>query len=187
MGTRMVPFSRELYIEEDDFMEEPPRKYKRLSPGKEVRLRSSYVIKCTDVVKDETGKVKELHCTYDPQTRDAAPADGRKVEGVIHWVSARHALSAEVRLYDRLFKVAEPAAIGEDIAGNLNPSSLETLTGCFVEPGLADITPESRYQFERLGYFCADIKDCRSPHKLVFNRVVPLRDSWAKVAGQEKK
>ena len=182
MGTRMVPFSRVLYIEQDDFMEAPPKKYKRLGPGREVRLRSSYVIKCVNMIKDEkTGEVVELHCTYDPATRNAPPADGRKVEGVIHWVSTNHAVEAEVRLYDRLFQDADPADIGDDVAKHLNPASLEILAACYVEASLKDAPPGSRYQFERLGYFCADAKDS-SPGKPVFNRIVPLRDSWAKVA-----
>ncbi len=180
MGTRKVPFSKTLYIEQEDFMEEPPKKYKRLGPGREIRLRSAYVIKFASMKKDEkTGEVVELHCTYDPQTGNAPPADGRKVEGVIHWVSAEHAVQAEVRLYDRLFKVADPAEIGDDVAKHLNPGSLETLTSCYVEAGLAEAAPGSRYQFERLGYFCADEKDS-APGKPAFNRIVPLRDSWAK-------
>ena len=180
MGTRKVPFSKTLYIEQEDFMEEPPKKYKRLGPGREIRLRSAYVIKFASMKKDEkTGEVVELHCTYDPQTGNAPPADGRKVEGVIHWVSAEHAVKAEVRLYDRLFKVADPAEIGDDVAKHLNPGSLETLTSCHVEAGLAEAAPGSRYQFERLGYFCADEKDS-APGKPAFNRIVPLRDSWAK-------
>jgi len=182
MGTRQVPFSKVLYIEQEDFEENPPKKYKRLAPGREVRLRSSYVIKFKDMVKDEkTGKVIELHCTYDPETRNAPPADGRKVEGVIHWVSADHAVQAEVRLYDRLFQVSDPADIGDDVAKHLNPGSLEILTTCYVEAGLKDAPPGNRYQFERLGYFSVDSKDS-SPGKPVFNRIVALRDSWAKLA-----
>ena len=180
-GTRMVPFSRVLYIEEDDFMEEPPRKYKRLSPGKEVRLRNSYVVKYSGVVKDEkTGKITEVHCTYDPNTRNSAPPDGRKVDGVIHWVSAEHAVKAEARLYDRLFLVPNPAASGDSYPDHLNPASLETVSGCMAEASLAQAQPGSGYQFERLGYFSVDPVDS-SREKPVFNRVVALRDSWAKV------
>jgi glutaminyl-tRNA synthetase len=182
MGTRKVPFSKVLYIEQEDFEENPPKKYKRLAPGREVRLRSSYIIKFKNMVKDEkTGKVIELHCTYDPDTRNAPPADGRKIEGVIHWVSADHAVQTEVRLYDRLFRVSNPADIGDDVAKHLNPESLETLTTAYVEAGLKDVPPGNRYQFERLGYFCADSNDS-SPEKPVFNRIVALRDSWAKLA-----
>ncbi|MCX5809783.1 MAG: glutamine--tRNA ligase/YqeY domain fusion protein [Proteobacteria bacterium] len=187
MGTRKVLFSKILYIEQDDFDENPPKKYKRLGPGREVRLRNAYVIKFEGVVKDEkTGEIVELHCTYDPETRNAPPSDGRKVEGVIHWVSAHHAVPVEVRLYDRLFQVADPATIGDDLIKYLNPGSLETLTSCHVEPCLKDAAPGNRYQFERLGYFCVDIRDSL-PGKLVFNRVVALRDSWGKIAGQENK
>ncbi len=186
MGTRKVPFSRELYIEQDDFSEDPPKKYKRLSPGREVRLRNSYVIKFAGLVKDESaGAIKEVHCTYDPETRNGPPADGRKVEGVVHWVSANHAVPAEVRLYDRLLNVADPSEAGDDPAGYLNPGSLETLTSCYVEPSLGNGAPGSKYQFERLGYFCADSKDS-APGKPVFNRVVQLRDTWGKIAGQGK-
>ncbi len=184
MGNRKVPFSKVLYIEREDFDENPPKKYKRLSPGRELRLRSAYVIKYAGVVKDEaTGEIKEVHCTYDPQTRNAPPADGRKVDGVIHWVAADTSVPAEVRLYDRLFTVPEPMGVKGDALDYLNPGSLEVLDGCRVEPGLASAAPGSTYQFERTGYFCVDAKDS-SPGKLVFNRVVPLRDSWAKIAGQ---
>ena len=187
MGTRNIPFSRVIYIENDDFMEEPPRKYKRLGPGREVRLRNCYVIKFASMVKDEaTGAIKEVHCTYDPETKNAPPADGRKVEGVIHWVSAVHAVPAEIRLYDRLYRIADPAGSDEDFVSLLNPGSLETVKTCYVEPGLADAVPGSRFQFERLGYFCADIKD-HSQEKPVFNRVVSLRDSWSKVSGEMTK
>jgi glutaminyl-tRNA synthetase len=186
MGTRKVPFSRALYIEQEDFTENPPKKYKRLAPGREVRLRGSYVIKCVNMVKDEkTGEVVELHCTYDPTTRNAPPADGRKVEGVIHWVSADHAVQAEVRLYDRLFQIHDPAEIADNIVKHLNPASLETLISCYTETSLKNAPPGNRYQFERLGYFCVDTKDS-SPGKLVFNRIAALRDSWTKVAGQGK-
>lgn len=184
MGSRMVPFSRILYIEREDFDENPPKKYKRLAPGREVRLRGSYVIRYQSMVKDErTHEVMEIHCTYDPATRNGPPPDGRKVEGVIHWVSAEHALPAEVRLYDRLFKVPDPASLGDDFTRELNPGSLETLTTCYVEPSLGDKTPGSCFQFERLGYFCIDSIDSR-PEALVFNRVVALRDSWGKIAGK---
>ena len=186
MGVRNVPFSRVLYIEREDFDEDPPKKYKRLSPGKEVRLRSSYVIRHKNTVKDgKTGEVTELHCTYDPETRNGPPPDGRKVDGVIHWVSAEHAVQAEIRLYDRLFRVPDPADAGDDFAALLNPASLETLVGSFVEPSLQDAPPGSLYQFERLGYFCIDSKDSGAG-KPVFNRIVALRDSWGKVSGKAK-
>jgi glutaminyl-tRNA synthetase len=187
MGARMVPFSRVLFIEQDDFQENPPKKYKRLCPGREVRLRNAYVIKYQSMIKDEqTGEVVELHCTYDPETRNGPPPDGRKVEGVIHWVSAAHAVAAEVRLYDRLFQVPDPASIDDDFTKYLNPGSLETLTSCYVEAGLKDASPGERYQFERLGYFSVDPKDAL-PGKPVFNRIVTLRDSWAKIADLEKR
>ncbi len=186
MGTRTVPFSKVLYIEREDFEENPPRKYKRLAPGREVRLRSSYVIKFAGMVKDEkTGAVTEVHCTYDPETRNGPPADGHKVDGVIHWVSAEHSLTAEVRLYDRLFRVPDPASVEGDVMEYLNPDSLQVLTSCRVEPGLAKAEQGSRFQFERIGYFCIDAKDS-APDRLVFNRIVSLRDSWGKMAGQEK-
>jgi glutaminyl-tRNA synthetase len=182
MGTREVPFSRILYIDQEDFAENPPKKYKRLAPGREVRLRSSYIIKFASVVKDEkTGEIIELHCTYDPETRNNPPADGRKVEGVIHWVSADHAVQVEIRLYDRLFQVPDPSEIADNIVKHLNPTSLETLTTCYVEASLNDAPSGNRYQFERVGYFCVDTKDS-SPGKPVFNRIVPLRDSWAKLS-----
>jgi len=185
MGSRTLPFSRELYIERDDFMENPSSKYHRLGPGKEVRLRNSYVIAFESMVKDEaTGEVIELHCTYDPETRDAPPADGRKIKGVIHWVSAEHSVPVEVRLYDRLFSIPEPAS-EEDFTSKLNPDSLEVLSTCYAEASLKDAEPGSRYQFERLGYFCADAKDSRAD-KPVFNRIVSLRDSWAKMAAGER-
>jgi glutaminyl-tRNA synthetase len=187
MGSRKVPFSRILYIEQDDFLENPPKKYYRLGPGREVRLRYSYIIKCVSMVKDErTGEVVEVHCSYDPETRNAPPRDGHKVEGVIHWISADHSAPAEVRLYDRLFQVADPASGEDDFTKCLNPRSLETLTSCRVESSLADAEPGTRYQFERLGYFCVDSKDS-FPGRLVLNRVVTLRDSWAKISGKEKK
>ncbi|MFQ5823501.1 MAG: glutamine--tRNA ligase/YqeY domain fusion protein [bacterium] len=183
MGTRKVPFSRVLYIEREDFREEPPKKFFRLAPGREVRLRYAYYITCVDVVKDkQTGEVVELHCTYDPETRGGWSPDGRKVKGTLHWVSAAHALKAEVRLYDRLFVKANPTEDrdGTDFKTYLNPNSLEMLTSCQVEPSLAGATPASLYQFERQGYFCVDSVDS-SDKKLVFNRTVSLRDSWAKI------
>ena len=182
MGTRQVPFSRVLYIERDDFREDPPRQFFRLAPGREVRLRYAYYLTCTGVVKDErTGEVVELHCTYDPATRGGWAPDGRQVKSTIHWVSAAHALPAEVRLYDHLFLKPEPGADedGGEVAASLNPQSLETLTACRVEPGLAGALPGSRYQFERQGYFCVD-SDTR-PGALVFNRTVTLRDTWARI------
>jgi glutaminyl-tRNA synthetase len=189
MGSRKVPFSRVLYIEQEDFMEEPPKKFFRLAPGREVRLRYAYYIKCVDVVKDEaTGEVVELHCTYDPETRGGSAPDGRKVKATLHWVSAPHSIGAEVRLYNNLFVKENPSdeKEGNDFRTCLNPNSLETLTTCRVEPSLADAAPESRYQFERLGYFCVDSVD--SSHKsLVFNRTVTLRDTWAKIKKAQKK
>jgi len=188
MGTRKVPFSRVLYIERDDFREEPPRRYYRLAPGREVRLRYAYFITCVGVVKDErTGEVVELHCTYDPATRGGDSPDGRKVRGTLHWVSAAHALEAQVRLYDRLFLEANPLAAGEgrDFKSCLNPKSVETLTSCRVEPNLAGAAPGDRYQFERQGYFCVDPDS--SDGALVFNRTVPLRDSWAKIERAQRR
>jgi glutaminyl-tRNA synthetase len=188
MGSRKVPFSRMLYIEREDFLEEPPKKFFRLAPGREVRLRYAYYITCTGVVKDErTGEVVEVHCTYDPETRGGWSSDGRKVRGTIHWVSAAHSLPAEVRLYDRLFQTANPTGEkeGDDFTRTLNPSSLETLTSSRVEPSMADSVPGSLYQFERLGYFCVDSVDSYEG-SLVFNRTVTLRDSWAKIASKEK-
>jgi glutaminyl-tRNA synthetase len=187
MGSRKVPFSKVLYIERDDFQETPAKKYNRLGPGREVRLRYSYVIKYVSMVKDaKTGEVVEVRCTYDPETRNAPPKDGHKVEGVIHWVSENHSVPAEIRLYDRLFQIANPMSEGDDFTKFLNPNSLETLTLCRIESSLAGATPGSKYQFERLGYFCVDLKDS-SPKKLVLNRIATLRDSWAKISGQEKK
>jgi len=180
-GTRLVPFSRVLYIERDDFRENPPPKYYRLAPGREVRLRYAYFLKCVDVVKDGQGNVVELRCTYDPATRGGDAPDGRKVKATIHWVSAAHARPAEVRLYDRLFVKEDPddAPGGKDFLANLNPNSLEVLSGCRVEPGLAKAEIGSIYQFERQGYFCVD-HDAASG-KLVFNRAVSLKDEWAKI------
>ena len=182
MGTRKIPFSRVLYIEQDDFREDPPKKFFRLSPGQEVRLRYAYLITCVSVVKDEqTGEVVELHCTYDPETRGGSTPDGRKVKGTIHWVSANHAIEVDVRLYDRLF-IAENPDSASDFEHVLNPDSLELVTG-YVEPSLAGAAPGSRYQFERLGYFCVDSRES-SAERLVFNRTISLRDSWAKIAKQ---
>lgn len=178
MGTRKIPFSRELYIEQDDFREDPPRKYFRLSPGKEVRLRWGYLVTCVDVVKNDDGQVVEVHCTYDPETRGGNAPDGRKVKGTIHWVSARHAVRARVRLYDRLFQLENPD--GPEWKENLNPDSLETLTDCWVEPALGDAAAGSRWQFERIGYFVADEVDT-APGRPVFNRAVSLRDTWARM------
>jgi glutaminyl-tRNA synthetase len=183
MGTRNVPFSRELYIERDDFMEDPPKKFFRLAPGREVRLRYAYFITCVDVVRDPaTGDVTELRCTYDPATRGGDAPDGRKVKGTLHWVSAKHAIPAEVRLYDNLFVKENPneVAEGKDFTDYINPNSLEVLQNCRVEPGLADFKPGDRCQFERLGYFCMDSKDAAS-RAPVFNRTVTLRDTWAKI------
>lgn len=181
MGTREVPFSRELYIERDDFRLDPPRKFFRLAPGREVRLRYAYFITCVDVVSDpETGEIVELRCTYDPATRGGDAPDGRKVRGTIHWVSARHALDAEVRLYDRLFTKPNPVEGEEDFKDFLNPNSLEVLDDCRLEPGLAEMGPGQRCQFERLGYFSKDPVDSK-PDRPVFNRIVGLRDSWAKI------
>ncbi|MGB2855345.1 MAG: glutamine--tRNA ligase/YqeY domain fusion protein [Dehalococcoidia bacterium] len=182
MGTRKVPFSRVLYIERDDFREDPPPKFFRLAPGREVRLRYAYFITCVGVVKDEhTGEVVELHCTYDPASRGGNSPDGRKVKGTIHWVSTAHALEVEVRLYDRLFTVEDPGEVrdGAGFESVLNPDSQEIVTG-YIEPSLAGAAPGSRYQFERLGYFCVDSKDS-SAERMVFNRTVTLRDSWAKI------
>ena len=189
LGSRKVPFSRVLYIERDDFLEKPPKKFYRLAPGREVRLRYGYFIKCTEVRRDpRTGEVAEVHCTYDPETRSGFAPDGRKVEATIHWVPAAHSLPAEVRLYDRLFHVPDPLGEkeGDDFAAYLNPKSLEILNHSRVEPSLAGAVPGSRYQFERLGYFCTDSSDS-SGKALVFNRTVTLRDSWSKIFSQEKK
>ena len=181
-GTRKVPFSRVLYIERDDFREDPPRKFFRLAPGREVRLRYAYFITCVEVVKDpQTGQVTELHCTYDPATRGGDSPDGRKVKATMHWVSAAHAAQAEVHLYHHLFTRENPTDVpeGTDWKDNINPNSLEVLTSCRVEPSLTGAAPASRYQFERLGYFCVDPDS--TDEKLVFNRTVSLRDTWAKI------
>lgn len=187
MDSRIVPFSRTIYIEQDDFMETPPnKKYFRLAPGREVRLKSAYYITCTDVVKDESGHITEVHCTYDPESRGGGTPDGRRVKGTLHWVSAEHALDAEVRLYDHLFDNPDPDDVdeGEDFTVNLNLNSLEILTSCKVEPTLADVEPGTRFQFLRQGYFVVDPDS--SGDRLVFNRTVPLRDTWAKIQKQKK-
>ncbi len=181
-GTRKVPFSRVLYIEHDDFREDPPKKFFRLAPGREVRLRNAYLITCQRVVKDAAGDVVELGCTYDPATRGGDAPDGRKVKATLHWVSAAHAVSAEVRLYDRLFDVENPGAGDTDFRTQLNPQSLEVISDAKVEPSLSDATPGVRFQFERLGYFCVD--EDSAAGRPVFNRTVTLKDSWAKVEGR---
>ncbi len=180
MGTRTIPFSRELYIEQDDFMENPPKQFFRLSPGNEVRLKSAYIIKCEEIIKDKKGIIKALHCTYDPETRSGKPLSNRKVKSTIHWVSAKHSVPAEIRLYDRLFNKEYPDVVGEeqDFISNLNPDSLQILYG-FVEPSLKEANPLDKFQFQRIGYFCVD-PDSTSK-KLVFNRTVPLKDTWAKI------
>jgi glutaminyl-tRNA synthetase len=179
-GKREVPFTREIYIERNDFMEDPPRKFFRLAPGREVRLRYGYYITCTDVIKNDQGRVVELRCTYDPESHGGSTPDGRKVRGTIHWVSAAHALDAEVRLYDRLFNDPEPDTSEDTTLENLlNPHSLQILTGCKLEPGLVDAEPGHIFQFERLGYFCVDTVDSK-PGAPMFNRTITLRDTWAK-------
>ncbi|MEM7343570.1 MAG: glutamine--tRNA ligase/YqeY domain fusion protein [Chloroflexota bacterium] len=185
MGTRLVPFSREIYIEQADFMEDPPKKFFRLGIGREVRLKSAYYITATEVVKNEAGEIIELHCTYDPESRGGGTPDNRRVKGTLHWVSAPHAVEAEVRLYDHLFMTENPNKVeeGQDFTANLNPNSLEIVTGCKVEPGLAETTAGQRYQFLRLGYFATDLDS--TPSHLIFNRAVSLRDTWAKI--QKKK
>jgi len=188
-GTRKVPFGREIYIEREDFMEDPPKKFFRLAPGREVRLRYAYFIKCVEVVKDPgTGEVTELRCTYDPATRGGDAPDGRKVQGTLHWVSAAHAVTAEVRLYNHLFTRENPNDVeeGRHFTDTVNPGSLEVLKGCRLEPSLAAAAPGSRFQFERMGYFCADLKDSQ-PDRPVFNRSVTLRDTWAKIAKKPSK
>jgi glutaminyl-tRNA synthetase len=186
-GTRKVPFSKVLYIEQDDFREDPPKQFYRLAPGREVRLRYGYLITCQSVVKDAEGNIVELHCTYDPETRGGNTPDGRKVKSTIHWVSASHAQSAEVRLYDNLFIKENPNEVeeGQDFTANLNPNSLEVLTACKVEPGLREAVSGARYQFERLGYFCVDLDS--TSKKLVFNRTIGLRDTWSKIEQRAKK
>jgi glutaminyl-tRNA synthetase len=181
-GKRKVPFSRELWIEQTDFMEDPPRKFFRLGIGREVRLRYAYYITCVDVVKDDAGEVVEVHCTYDPETKGGDSPDGRKVKGTIHWVSAQHAVEAEVRVYDHLFMVEDPLQTDEggDWKDNLNPDSLEVLDGCKLEPALGGSVAGDNCQFERHGYFCVDPVDS-APGKLVFNRTASLRDTWARL------
>ncbi len=187
-GTREVPFSRELYIERDDFMEDPPKKFYRLAPGREVRLRYAYFLKCNEVIKDGNGTIIELRCTYDPETKGGSAPDGRKVKATLHWVSAKHAIDAEVRLYDKLFTKENPYDVpdGEDFTANINPNSLEILKNSKLEPALAEIGESERVQFERKGYFCIDSK-YTTPDYLVFNRTVSLRDEWSKIKKAMKK
>ena len=185
MGTRRVPFSRVLYLEQDDFREDPPRKFFRLAPGREVRLRYAYFITCQEVIKNEDGEVVELRCTYDPATRGGDAPDGRKVKATLHWVSAAHALETEVRLYDRLFNHPNPAGTREgDWKDHLNPESLEVVTGARLEPSVREAEPGTTFQFERLGYFCVDVRDSR-PGAPVFNRTATLRDTWARIEKRE--
>ncbi len=180
MGVRTIPFSREIYIERDDFMEQPPKNYFRLGPGLEVRLKSAYIIKCDDFKKDDSGKITEVYCTYDPETRSGMPQSHRKVKGTLHWVSAKHCINGEVRLYDRLFMEEEPDGHEDkDFKEFINPDSLKILTNCKLEPGLADVKPLDKFQFQRLGYFCVDADS--KPGRLVFNKTVGLKDSWAKI------
>jgi glutaminyl-tRNA synthetase len=184
MGTRLLPFSRELFVEANDFQEIPHKKFHRLSPGKEVRLRYAYIIKCEEVIKDSSGNIEKLLCTYDVDTKSGTGTSDKKVKGTIHWVSAQHAINAEVRLYERLFNVPNPDGDKDvDFLEHLNPDSLETLSNCKVEPYLENALPLQKFQFERLGYYCVDSKDSR-PNNLVFNRTVTLRDTWAKINKQ---
>ncbi len=187
-GSRKVPFSKVLYIEKNDFMEEPPKKFFRLAPGREVRLRYAYFIKCEKVIKDENGEIIELHCTYDPKTKGGSAPDGRKVKATLHWVSAAHSINAEVRLYDKLFIKEFPEEVeeGKDFKSNINPKSLENLSNCKLEPSLKTAKPGEKFQFERLGYFCVDTKDSKPEHP-VFNRAVSLRDDWARILKKKKK
>ena len=186
-GTRQIPFSRELYIEKTDFMEDPPRKFFRLGPGREIRLRYGYFIKCERVIKDEaSGEIIEVHCSYDPETKGGSAPDGRKVKSTIHWVSAQHSIEAEIRLYDRLCSDAQPdTSNSKDLKDILNPHSITVVSTGRLEPSMAESEVGQRYQFERTGYFCLDEKDS-SPSKLVFNRTVTLRDTWAKIQGSKK-
>jgi len=180
MGTRKVPFSREIYIERDDFMEDPPRKFFRLAPGREVRLRYAYFVTCTAVIKNDQGEITALHCTYDPASRGGNSPDGRKVKATLHWVSANHAVKAEVRLYDRLFTDEDPGGHKDvDFKKFMNPESLKKLPECFIEPSVKEAQPLDHFQFERLGYFNVDFDSTRD--NPVFNRTVPLRDSWSKM------
>jgi len=184
MGSRKVPFSREIYIERNDFMEDPPRKFFRMGPGREVRLKGAYVVKCEDYVKDEQGNIKEIHCTYDPNTKSGEDTSGKKVKGTLHWVSARHGFKAEVRQYDRLFNDPAPASHKEkDFKEFINPESLKIFENCVLEPLLKEAQPEERFQFQRLGYFVVD--RYAAPGKPVFNRTVPLRDNWSKKSGKK--
>jgi glutaminyl-tRNA synthetase len=185
MGTRQVPFTREIYIDRDDFREDPPKRFWRLSPGKEVRLRYAYFMTCDEVIKNDQGEVIDLHCTIDPETRGGSAPDGRKVKGTLHWVSASQGLDVEVRLYDRLFNDPYPLEVveGGHFTDHLNPDSLEVLQGVKVEPSVADAQPGDRYQFERVGYFCVDPDS--TDEKLVFNQTIALRDSWAKIEKQQ--
>jgi glutaminyl-tRNA synthetase len=184
-GTRQIPFSRELYIDREDFMEDPPKKFFRLGPGREVRFRYAYFITCNDFVKDENGNITELHCTYDPESRGGNSPDGRKVKGTIHWLSARHAIDAEVRIYEHLFDKENPmkAEEGKDFLDNLNPDSLSILNSK-VEPSVKELEVGKAFQFERKGYFCLD-KDT-APDKLVINRTATLKDTWAKIQKKDK-
>lgn len=183
-GKRKIPFSKELYIEREDFMEDPPKKFFRLAPEKEVRLKYAYIIKCDEVIKDDEGDIVELLCTYDPETKSGMSQSNRKVKGTLHWVSANHAINAEVRLYDRLFTVENPAANKDkDYKNFINPESLKTLSNCYLEPSLQKAKVQDKFQFERLGYFCVD--NDSSINKLVFNRTVTLKDTWAKIAGKK--
>ncbi|MBP5473978.1 MAG: glutamine--tRNA ligase, partial [Bacteroidales bacterium] len=180
MGTRKVPFCNEMYIEQDDFMEDPPNTYFRLAPGKEVRLKCAYIIKCESVKKNADGSIADVYCTYDPETRSGSEASNRKVKGTLHWVSARHAIDAEVRLYDRLFNDEDPSGHKDvDYREFLNPDSLKVLNGCKMEPSLATAKPLDKFQFQRLGYFCVDYDSKEG--KLVFNRTVSLKDTWSKI------
>jgi glutaminyl-tRNA synthetase len=183
-GTRQVPFSRTVYVEQDDFREVPPKKWHRLTAGSEVRLRYACLIRCREVVKNDAGEVVELRCTWDPESRGGSPKDGRKVRGTLHWVSAEHAIDAEVRLYDRLFSVENPNE-GDDFVRFLNPDALQVVHGAKLEPSLLNAPLSARYQFERLGYFCLDARDS-APGKLVWNRTIDLRDSWAKIEEKDK-
>ncbi|MDH3937180.1 MAG: glutamine--tRNA ligase, partial [candidate division Zixibacteria bacterium] len=186
-GTRQVPFSKALYIERDDFHEDPPKKFFRLAPGREVRLRYAYFIKCKEAIKDDDGNIVELRCTYDPESRGGSSPDGRKVKATLHWVSAEHAIDATLRFFDHLFAKENPLATeeGEDFTSNLNPNSLEILDQSKLEPAAKDAKVGTTYQFERQGYFCVDAKDS-TPDKLVFNRTVTLRDTWAKINKGQK-
>ena len=181
-GKREIPFSKTVYIEQDDFREEPPKKFFRLAPGAEVRLRYAYIVKCTGITKDAAGAITEVHCTYDPETKSGMPQADRRVKGTIHWVSAEHAVTAPVRLYDHLFNKPDPdeAPAGQTYLANLNPKSLETLSDCRLEPSLGAAKAGEHYQFERNGYFIADAIDSK-PGKPVFNRTVTLKDTWAKI------